>query len=239
MYDKNGSTVEAYARSPWWDLAKSFCKKSDSPPITIHSIPPSGRAEEVISQLLPKYYELREQLRLKEALMNLWVSREMPIGPNIPILAASLESIIKGWFKSRTSKSQGCYMDQASFEILVKSEIDAIQKELDSHFKTDGDKTKKIINTMLGSNSFGPTERYRNFFKEVGLELTQLEEDAIKERHKFIHGDAIFDKENWRQVSQRGRTIETLLNKVILKLLSYSGEYIDRSITPWESKVLS
>jgi hypothetical protein len=43
------------------------------------------------------------------------------------------------------------------------------------------------------------------------------------------HGATQFDKTDWDSVLQQVNTFETLLNKVLLKLLGYSGNYIDRS----------
>ena len=87
---------------------------------------------------------------------------------------------------------------------------------------------------MVHSNSFGPTERYRAFFKEIKLNLTKIEDEAIKERHKFTHGDAVFDNENWGLIARRVAAFETLLNKVILRVLSYSDDFFDRSNSPWK-----
>ena len=91
MYDQDEKIVEAYARDPWGKSAKSFCSQPDYPPVNISAIPPQGKAEIIINKLLPKYSKLREPLCLKEALWNYWVSRKMPLGTNLPILAAAVE----------------------------------------------------------------------------------------------------------------------------------------------------
>jgi hypothetical protein len=234
LYDKENYVIETYAHSPIGNEAKSNCGKPDNPPIAIRSIPPNHRTEEVIAQLLPEYIQHREDFRLKEALWNLWISDQMPVGPNIPVLASALESIIKGWFASASSKSQGCFMSQSEFEELLKPEFSGIKNKLNS--KLGEKEVSKIINTVIHSNSFGPTERYRAFFKEIKLNLTKLEDEAIRERHKFTHGDAIFDNENWALIAHRKAAFETLLNKVILRVLSYSEDFIDRSDSPWVTK---
>lgn len=237
VFDQKENLVEGYSHDPWGKNARSFCSNIDYPPIKI-DVHTRGRAKNLISQLLPKYFELSVPLQLTEAIWNIWVSRQMPVGPNIPILAAALESIMHGWFKSK-SVSHGVYMKKKDFLDLVEKEIITIRKKLDELFKTEETTTQKIIDKMLRANEFGIMERYRIFFKEIGLTLEPKEWKAINERHKFIHGNAIFKEANWKKVMNHVNTYETLLNKVILKLIGYSGNYIDRSSIGWKSEQLN
>lgn len=233
IYDKDENIVEEYAMNPWGGQARAFCSQHDNPPIRI-SISGRGKAEGVISQLLSPYCEMRESLCFKEALWNYWISRDMPIGTNLPVLAAALESIINGWFKYTKSKSQGVYMKKEEFETLLKEEIEAVRRKLEGKPNND-----KIVNKILKAYEFGITERYRVFFDEIGLAIDKLEWEAINERHRFVHGRILFDKADWKRVVQTSNVFETLLHRVLLKLLGYSGTYIDRSVVGWEDKQLS
>ena len=242
IYDDDERIVECYTHDPWGRGAKSFCSQPDYPPISI-GIFARGKAETIISQLLPKYHEIREPLSLKEALWNIWISREMPIGSNLPILAAALESVINGWFKYKRSQSKGVYMEKEVFVTLLKDEIELMRRKLEENFKgkssAEDSKAEKIINSIMRAYQFGTMERYRIFFKEINLPIDTSEWEAIKARHKFVHGETRFDKADWDSVLRQVNTFETLLNKVLLKLLGYSGNYIDRSKVPWDSKVLN
>ena len=244
MYDDDENIVERYAHAPWGRKARAFCSQPDYPPISIERAHvASGKAENIICQLLPKYLELQEPLSLKEALWNIWISREMPIGSNLPILAAALESIVNGWFKYKTSQSKGVYLEKEVFITLLKDEIENMRRKLEENSKgessTEDSKAEKIINNVLRAYQFGTMERYRIFFKEINLPIDISEWEAIKERHKFVHGETQFDKTDWNSVLQKVNTFETLLNKVLLRLLDYSGDYIDRSRIPWNDKVLN
>ncbi len=53
-----------------------------------------------------------------------------------------------------------------------------------------------------------------------------------------VHGRMIFDKMDWKQMIQHVNTFETLVHKVLLRLLGYSGTYIDRSVVGWNDKHL-
>lgn len=242
IYDDDENIVECYANDPWGRTARTFCSQPDYPPIRI-DISASGKAENIICQLLPKYLELQGPLSLKEALWNMWISREMPIGSNLPILAAALESVLNGWFKYKTSQSKGVYLEKEVFVTLLKDEIENIRRKLEENFKGEGStedsKAEKIINNILRAYQFGTMERYRIFFKEINLPIDSSEWEAIKARHKFVHGETQFDKADWISVLQKVNTFETLLNRVLLRLLGYSGDYIDRSRIPWSNKVLN
>jgi hypothetical protein len=233
VYDENENMVEGYAHDPWGKEARSFCSKHDEPPIRIRNSA-RGKAEDVISQLLPTYYEKREPLCLKEALWNYWISRNMPPGTNLPTLAAAVESIINGWYKYTESKSHGVYMKKEEFESLLEEEIEAITRKLERK-----DNGCKIIAKILNAYNSGITEGYRVFFEEIKLPIDDHEWEAINERHKFVHGRIIFDGTDWKRVIQHVNTFTTLLHKILLKLLGYSGTFIDRSVLGWKDEQLS
>jgi len=231
-YDQNEKLVERYARSPWAKKARSYCSKHDEPPVRIN-IFPHGKAEDTISQLFPTYCEKREPLCLTEALWHYWISRDMPIGTNLPILATAIESIMYGWYKYTESKSHGVYMKKEEFESLLENEIEAIKGKFEN--KPYGG---RIIENIRRAYNFGITERYRIFFEEINLPIDSHEWEAIKERHKFAHGRIIFGRADWKRVTQHVNTLETLLHKIVLKLLGYSGTFIDRSVPGWKDKEL-
>ena len=215
-YDKDENVVESYARDPWGRSAKSYCSKDDYPPINI-DIWHRGRAETTISQLLPMYHQKCESLCLKEALWNYWVSREMPLGTNLPILSAGVESIIHGWFLNKSNSS--VFLDKEKFESLLMEEIQNKLRNI-----SDGD---KIMDNILRANQAGIMKSYKIFFDEIKLTITDDEWEAIRERHAFVHGKALLDKTDWHKVAQHVRTFELLFNRILLKLLDYSGTYID------------
>lgn len=233
MYDKDEQIVQSFACSPWGKFAKSLCSKSDCPPISI-GLPRQGKAETVINQLLPMYNELCDSLHLKEALWNCWIAREMPAGANFPILCTGIESMINGWFHFKKSESKGLYIENGEFENLLKEDVERIQSKLKGVPNYD-----KILRKILASNQFGITERYQRFFDEINLPLNEKERTAIKSRHIFAHGEALFDTMDKREILQQEFTLEALFNKAFLKLLEYSGTFIDYSITGWPEAQLT
>jgi hypothetical protein len=234
LYDENEDIVEAYGRNPWGRSTRSFCSQPDFPPINIFAIPPSSKAETLIGGLLPKYHEVCELFFFKEALWNLWISRQVPVGTNLPILAAGIESIINGWFYSGGSRSKGLFLERDRFVELLKEDLNNIRQKLEGIPERE-----KIVDKIMRANEFGIMERYRRFFQEINLSVASEEWDAIKERSKFVHGEELFDKTDWRVVVQRTQALETLFNKIFLKLLEYKGDFINRSITGWPNAQLA
>jgi hypothetical protein len=226
-YDSDENIVEVYAHSPWGQDAKTFCSQPEYPPIRIHDYPP-GDAEKIVNFLLPKYAELNEMLCLQEALWNYWISFDIPVGTNLPIIASALETIIDNWYKSKNTKSRGFYLDPEKFEEIIKDNV------LDLKGKLEGiENGQKIIDNVRRANAFGIMERYRKFFEEIELRISPVEWEAIMGRHAFVHGHVHFDTTDWKQVIRQVNTLHTLFNRTLLKILGYKWDYIDRSVEGW------
>lgn len=70
--------------------------------------PESGSPEYLLDQalgkLVPAYLRLKAQFNLNQALTLYWLSRDTPVGANLPILAAGMEVITKAWHKNYNPK---------------------------------------------------------------------------------------------------------------------------------------
>ncbi|MBN1245522.1 hypothetical protein JXA31_08010 [Candidatus Bathyarchaeota archaeon] len=232
-YDEDENIVEVYAHSPWGREAKSSCSKPEYPPIRIHDAP-KGSAEKLIEYLLPKYMESCEPLCLEEALWNYWISFDVPVGTNLPIIASALETIIENWYKWKKTKSEGLYLETEMFKALLEENLTHIKKKLEKI-----ENGEKIFNKILRANEFGIMERYRVFFEEINLKANKADWGAISGRHRFVHGHANFDEIDWQQVIRQVNTLHTLFNKTLLKILDYKWDYIDRSVEGWPDAQLS
>ncbi len=233
IYDKDGNIVEEYACNPWGSDPRSLCSQPDFAPIGISYPSLQANAEDLISQLLSKYHELRSSLHLENALWLYWIARAMPVGTNLPILAAAVETIMNGWFDSTKSSSRGVYIDKDKFENLLHEEIGAIKSKLKS--KQYGD---NITNRIQNAYCMGVADRFLFFFKEIALDVSKKEQDAIDARHAIAHGRMPNKKSEWKRLIRQSQTYETLFHKIVLKLLGYSGTYIDRSTLGWKNKKL-
>ena len=229
-YDEDDNIVEEYACNPWGDDPRHRCSKPDRPPIITNGHP---KADDLISQLLPPYCELRDRYRLNDALWAYWLARDMPAGIGLPIFAAGVEAMMKKWFKSEKSKSHGVYMTEDEFEEISKNEINNIKTKLRSNYsdKLNEQDCDKIVDYLEKGFHRGVTAQFKVFFDEINLAIYGNEWKAINARHDVAHGRfllAIKPKKRRRMI-QHGFAYETIIHKTLLWLMGYSGRYIDYS----------
>ena len=323
LYGQDYEIVEEYACDSWINDSRYLCSKQDNAPIRINKAPSWGKAEDLISQLLPRYSELRDPLHLKVALLLYWVACDMPAGAGLPLLAAAVEAMMDGWFKSKKSKSQGVYMEKDKFEELFGDEMNSIESKLLKCWfswnnvpgndndrlirlfrnysdigwaknakirKTDDGKTihisngenlaeitisKKegkatlkisdggiynlkfkrengkrniyigilpyaynIMDKLQDAYKIGVMGQFRFFFNEIDLHIDENEWNAINARHDIAHGRITGKQKEGEEMIQHTDTYKTLIHKILLRLLGYSGSYIDRSVIDWREKQL-
>ena len=124
-------------------------------------------------------------------------------------------------------------MEKAHFDSLLRDEMTAIKEKLEGEMYSD-----RVINRLQDAYLMGVTDRFRFFFEEIVLVVNENEWDAIKARHDIAHGRLATKDEAWEKMVQNTNAYETLLNKIILKLLGYSGDYINRSSIGWRDEQL-
>jgi len=83
----------------------------------------------------------------------------------------------------------------------------------------------------------GVNEKFDFFFEEIELPIGDGERAAIKGRNAMAHG-ARYKSGTERQLVSLTRAYETLLHRVLLKLLAYDGEYVDYSVVGWPQRAL-
>jgi hypothetical protein len=233
LYDQDFKIVEEYACDSWTNDSQSLCLKPDNAPTRINKPASWESAENLISQLLPRYSELRDPLHLKDALWLYWIARDMPAETNLPLLAAAVEAIMGGWFKSKKSKSRGVYLEKDKFEELLGDEMNNIKIKIESELYGD-----RLMHRLHNANQMGVMDQFRFFFNEIDLHIAENEWNAINARHAVAHGRIASKQKEWEQMIQHTSTYETLIHKILLRLLGYSGSYIDRSVFGWKDKQL-
>ncbi|MBP3576549.1 MAG: hypothetical protein J6K15_00420 [Lachnospiraceae bacterium] len=183
---------------------------------------------EFAQTLLPAYLELRDTYGLDLVLGRYWLSNTMPIGVNMPIIAGAMESIQKVWFKGQKSKTKAVYMDKDAYEEAISEFVEQLEAKLGGCENKD-----KLLRKILNCYQMGANEKYYTFLDELGLEYGDAEKECIKARNCFTHGD---NNDNYEEVIKHTKTMSLLLARSILKLLGYSGMYIDTSVLGYPRK---
>jgi hypothetical protein len=223
-FDKAGYPMEKVALHPRKDNLIALCQQSSSlKPTETNTLRNEGGIAAVLKHLLPNYLALKNDLRLDEALECYWLAKEIPIGYNLPILQAGVETLSDSWFDSTKSPTGGDYIAKEDFMTLLGSELKAAEAKLQNYkYK------KKILDRLYRAYEIGVNDRLRFFFEEIGLPVSQKEWRAINKRHPMAHGaSSVFDSSANDDMLKATYVYETLFHRILLKVLDYQGAYID------------
>ncbi len=214
--------LESNMYAPCADVA-SECSSNTLEIIPVHYYHDErNNFREFAQTLLPVYLELRDTYGLDLVLGRYWLSNTMPIGVNMPIIAGAMESIQKVWFKGQKSKTKAVYMDKDAYEEAISEFVEQLEAKLGECENKD-----KLLRKISNCYQMGANEKYYTFLDELGLEYGDAERQCIKARNSFTHGD---NNDNYEEVIKHTKTMSLLLARSILKLLGYSGMYIDTSV---------
>ena len=214
--------------------AKRICKSGGRPPIRLDGFENGKTFETVLSTLIPKYFVLRDELKLDEVLWRFWVGSRLPIGVNIPIIASGIEILARSWLESSQSDMRSVYMEKNEFEKLLEKELSAIEVRLGTQKYRD-----RMIRRIMGAYNMGSNEKLEFFFEGINLPLGKIENEAMKSRNSMIHGSVDGSDSDFEHLVQLTDAYTTLFHRTILKILGYSGDYVDYSIEGWPTKIMN
>lgn len=179
-----------------------------------------------IFSLLPQYLQKRDILQLNNALSYYWIAKDAPIGVNLPILSSALEAIASASLKDSTNNGQqSTYMPAKGYKALIKDEFEKIRAKLE---KENVIYKQKILNKIDGAYNMGGNEKIDLLFDRFNINVGELERKALQARNLMAHGAMkALDYKKYEEIIRKSYAYRTLFHRVILKILSYSGEYID------------
>ena len=223
-FNAEGRSISQVALNPLKDNLVSMCQReAELSPVEFDAYRSEGGIEPLLEQLVPSYLTLQDELRLTEALWCYWLFREVPIGLNLPVLGAGVETLASSWFESRRSRTRGVYMPKGDFDTLLREELGLAKSKLESRQYGD-----RILNRLSNAYNMGANDRLRFFFNEIGLSVGEMEWWAIGQRNPMAHGAAsVFDGSTNEIMIQATDVYRTLFHRIALKLLGYDGAYID------------
>lgn len=203
------------------------------PPIQFNSEYEWGDITKLLNLYLPAYLDKRTRIGLKDALSRYWISKDTPIGANLPVLASALEIINHNFIKD-LDKELLEYLPKAEYQGLIKEELESIKNKLDY---LPAKEKQIIVNKICGAYQKGSNEKMRILFDKLELEIGKVEEQAIKLRNSMVHGSRDYsDIEDAYDDLILSRAYEILFHRIILKLVGYTDYYIDYSMQNCPSK---
>lgn len=220
--------------SPKIDLP-GLCHSSDTPPIKLgyyHNLI-SRQASNCtksltvqFSELVTKYLDLRDELKLNDVLERYWLSESLPSYARLVLLSASLELLVQSWYQSKNSKIKGDFLSHDEFITCFKDELDGFKDKLEKINWKNEEFSSRFLNKVMSSNQMGFNASIHFFFDEIGLEIGEIEKKAITYRNKPAHGKVINYEES-KNLLKFEYAYKTLVNRVLLKILDYNWAYID------------
>jgi hypothetical protein len=227
-FDELGRPIDEVADDPGWPLSRSLvelCLSGDYPSISLEELD----IESALQQLSPSYIALRDELNLHEALWRYWLAKNFPLGTDLPVLASAVEGLATSWFKLRKSKTKGVYLPKDEFDRIIREEFGIINEKL-----KDVEYRERIMNRLRNAYNMGANERLQFFFEEINLPIGEIESEAIRSRNKMAHGSSLdYTDEERAKVTKLRWAYQTLFNRIMLKLLGFDGQYIDRTSEGW------
>ena len=231
IFDDDGYLIKQVAINPWGNDIRGQCEEPSIPPIKLHFDNEMTCIEKILPPLISQYMALRDKLKLNEVLSRYWIAEQMPLGTNIPIFANGFEILIKNWFKMNESKARTVYISKKEFDSRMIDILPQIEKKF-----SDVDMKDRIIRRINNSYNMSGNETFELFLTEIGIKIGKIENAAIQARHEMIHNSIDETPQNIKKMVILSRAYRTFINRVMLKILGYSGNYIDYSMVGHPNK---
>ncbi|MFZ1898081.1 hypothetical protein [Methanoregula sp.] len=231
IFDEDRYLIKQVAINPWGIDIRGQCKSPSIPPISLHFDSNATQIEKILPPLILKYLELKDTLKFNEVLWRYWIAEQMPLGTNIPIYANGIEILINNWFKMHESKPKSVYISKKEFDDRMVEILPLIEKRF-----SDVDTRVKIIQKINKSFNMSGNEKFEEFLSEIGINIGIMETAAIAARNKMIHNSIEETPQKIRDMVILSQTYRVFFNRVILKILGYSGNYIDYSVAGYPLK---
>ncbi len=216
-YDSKGHKIKEHIINPFLRdkfNIKNICMDSDNFPIHYEYF--DSKNEQLISDMITSFLFLKESLDFSTMFINYWNSTFLLPESKMILLSASLESIKKSWLKKKKFKGETTFIDKQLFKTLVRD----IKKQFHKRFK----EYPKLIGKFDDLNNRGNKKNLELFFKEINLGIGEVEKEVLEYRNRPVHGDNIFS-EKYIDMILYSEIYHIILNRVILILLGYEGNY--------------
>ena len=218
-YNSNGEKIKEEIFNPAIDKTfniKNICKINYLFPIYFNPYF-KEETELIISNIINSFISKIDKLDFSTMFTNYFNSLYLPPESEIILLAASLESITKKWLKSENSKRKTTIIDKSEYKHQIK--------EIKSLFLEKFSEHKPLIDKFNQLNTVSINKSFERFFEEIGMEIGEIEHEAINSRNNPAHGNDI-GTEDFHDLIICADVYRIILNRVILLLLDFDGEYV-------------
>lgn len=223
-YNKEYELIESSAQLPMAPNPRERCKGSGFSPVPRTS--DWRQMSEHLRQFIPSYLEQRDSLSLNRFLQLYWLAIELPSGIDIPIFSTALEMLANAFNEAYKTGGTGVYLPEKDFNTLFEEELKSIAQKI-AELKIPEPDKNAMGDKFKNAYQRGHAQTLKGLYRHLGIKLTQLEKDALAQRHKMTHGSATKNRDELEQKVLYARACHSFLNRILLKVLGYKGEYTD------------
>jgi len=187
------------------------------------------QSEKRISNLLHDFARNEKAFILKKVVSYLSCARLSFLDVMMQPLATAIDLMQQVWFKSKKTKSGGKYLKDEQYTEILKKYLGSIENDL-----ADCLEKSIILNKINKANDYTLSDREKKFYDEIGLKIGNVENEIAKGRNIAMHG--IVGKHDYDRLFALAYGAYALLNRIVLKLLDYKGDYVDYSSMGFPSR---
>lgn len=190
-------------------------------------------AAEQWSHLLSLTLSKMNEFPLGDVLTNVWKARTLALGWNLVFYASALEFLTRSWIEHLGSKRPFLRVSPGEFQNFldeISPRLNALAAESPGWDRIKG----YVVNANRESSAF----RTRQMFIELEMNVGEIEAEIQNARHRFAHGVDLSNEEDGG-LFNLANAAESLLNRTLLKIVGFQGEYIDYSTFGFPSRKLS
>ena len=223
-FDANNKIFKRIATNPWGDNVISKSKSNSVPPVSFKNYFDYGKIERVLNKLVPIYIDKRKELGLSDVLWKYWISKELAIGTNLPILSSSLESLAENYIDANSLIVTYTKEQKSEYRSLIEDDKKSISEKIIKY-----DFNNRVMNSIENPFDIGIGPKLKLFFNHLSITFTNqsVENQALRARNKMVHSTIDSSDESIKLYIGLTRAYQTLVNRVILKILKFDEKYVD------------
>jgi hypothetical protein len=194
------------------------------PPIPIRLTEDISRGldpEVMINKFLIAFVQKKDELKLVEVLWYMNQASLLDIFLSMQPLASAFDVLCQSCLSQRRRTT---IVDSERFSTLIESVEELLYKIFGK-----SEESTRLLGNIKGTNRIGSGQRYSLALSELGLQVSEVERSALKERNAAVHGSV--GEDNLHQRMFLTRVFYTLLNRMLLAALVPDIPYVDYSTT--------
>lgn len=189
-------------------------------------------SESRVCELLSRFIEHNATFRLDRVVNKIWDAKTSPLDSRIARLVAIIELL------RDTRLGDGPTLlpkkDWAAICVALKATLAATAKGMGI---TDERALTHLENKLPNINFSSSTKQFDRFFADLHLTISKVEQKAMDRRNEQAHG-TIYERAHYGELRDSVRTVQVLLNRVVLALIGHHDVYNDHTCFPCEEKAL-